>query len=163
MRESLDRLSPALVSSDLSMTAGRGDADFIAALGYASMTYPIASPLIRMYLAADPAAVQEARAQAYVMAKKAARRQRCALRQADLVDIGRLALDYAINKRCPRCHGTKFELIPGTSSLGKKVCQACKGDGRRILPVRHRKLVAEVIARIERIESTLDAIVAKRV
>ena len=47
MREALDRLAPALSSSDLTFRHGRGDADFVAALGYASRHYPIASPLIR--------------------------------------------------------------------------------------------------------------------
>ena len=163
MRESLDRLSPALVSSDLSMTEHRGDADFVAALGFASRTYPIASPLIRMYLARDPKAVHEARSAATDMARIAARRQGVILRAHEIIEIGRQALDYAINKTCPRCHGTKFELIPGTTCLGKSVCLACHGDGRRNLPRKHRKLIAEVVARIERIEGTLDSIVAYRV
>ena len=163
MRESLDRLSPALVSSDLSMTAHRGDADFVAALGFASRTYPIASPLIRMYLARDPMAVREARSAAADMARIAARRQGVILRASETSEIGRQALDYAINKTCPRCHGTKFELIPGTTCLGKSVCLACGGDGRRNLPRKHRKLIAEVVSRIERIEGTLDSIVAHRV
>lgn len=164
MRESLDRLAPALVSGDLTSVIGhRCDADFIGALGYASRTYPIASPLLRMYLAHDVGAVREASEKAVDMAKHAARRQGLTLSMRDLVDIGRQALEYAIDKTCPRCHGTKYELIPGTSCLGNKACTACNGDGRRHLPRRHRKLVAEVIARIERIEGTLDSIVAKRV
>ena len=163
MRESLDRLLPALVSSDLSVTSHLDNAHFVAALGYASTDYPIASPLIRMYLAHDKGAVHEARAMACDMAKKAAQRQRLRLSLAELVTIGRMALDYVVNKTCPRCHGTKFELIPGTSCLGKNVCKACHGDGRRHLPSRHRKLIAEVVSRIERIEGTLDSIVARRV
>ena len=163
MRESLDRLSPALVSSDMTMSAARGDADYVAALGLASMTYPIASPLIRMYLAHDAGAVQEAGRAAAGMARKAARRQGVLLHARDLAEIGRMALDYVVDKTCRRCQGTKFELIPGTRSLGIEACKACHGDGRRILPHRHRKLITEVISRIERIEGTLDSIVAKRV
>ena len=53
MRESLERLSPALVSSDMTIRAGIGDADMVAALGLAGRVYPMASPLIRMYLAGD--------------------------------------------------------------------------------------------------------------
>lgn len=163
MRESLDRLLPAMVSRDLSVTNHLDNAHFVAALGYASKEYPIASPLIRMYLANDKGAVHEARAMAYDMAKKAAQRQRLRLSMAELVTIGRTALGYVVNKTCPRCHGTKFELIPGTSCLGKIACKSCHGDGRRAVPKRHRKLIIEVIARIERIESTLDTIVANRV
>lgn len=163
MRESLDRLLPALVSSDLSVTNHLDNAHFVAALGYASKDYPIASPLIRMYMAHDKGAVHEARAMACDMAKKAAQRQRLRLSMAELVTIGRMALDYVVNKTCPRCHGTKFELIEGTTCLGTKPCIACGGDGRRAVPKRHRKLIIEVIARIERIEGTLDTIVAHRV
>lgn len=163
MRESLDRLSPALVSSDLSMTAHRGDADFVAALGYASRTYPIASPLIRMYLARDPKAVTEARKVAADMARIAARRQGVILRAREMVEIGQQALRYVLDKTCPRCHGTKYELIPGTKCLSVTECLACHGDGRRKLPRQHRKLITEVVARIERIEGTLDSIVAHRV
>lgn len=163
MRESLDRLLPALVSSDLSVTNHLDNAHFVAALGYASKDYPIASPLIRMYMAHDKGAVHEARAMACEIAKKAAQRQRVRLSLSELVTIGRMALDYVVNKTCPRCHGTKFELIPGTSCLGKTVCKACHGDGRRAVPKRHKKLIVEVIARIERIEGTLDTIVAHRV
>lgn len=163
MRESLDRLSPALVSSDLSMTAHRGDADFVAALGFASRTYPIASSLIRMYLARDPKSVSEARSAAADMARIAARRQGVILRTHEIVKIGRQALDYVVDKTCPRCHGTKYELIPGTKCLSVTECLACHGDGRRKLPRQHRKLIAEVVSRIERIEGTLDSIVAHRV
>lgn len=163
MRESLDRLSPALVSSDLSIAKVRGDADYVAALGYASMTYPIASPLIRMYLSGDMASVRDAKLHACDMARKAARRRGIKLKQNEVVDVARAALEYVISKACPRCHGTKYELIPGTSRLGTTPCNACGGDGRRKIPAKNRSLIAEVIARIERIESILDSIVAHRV
>ena len=163
MREALDRLAPALSSSDLTFRNGRGDADFVAALGYASRHYPIASPLIRMYLNGDKTAVHEARRRAYEMAKKAALRNRALLGVADLVNIGKQALAYAVNKTCPRCHGTKYELIPGTTCLGSEPCRECGGDGRRRLPRRHRRIITEVVAQIERVESNIEAIVGRRV
>lgn len=163
MREALDRLSPALSSSDLTMRRGRGDADFVAALGYASRHYPIASPLIRMYLNGDKTAVHEARRRAYEMAKKAALRHRAVLGMAELVQVGKQALAYAVNKTCPRCHGTRYELIPGTTCLGAEPCRECGGDGRRRLPRRHRRIIADVVAQIERVESNLESIVGSRV
>lgn len=163
MRGSLDRLAPALVSGDMSVTPHFDNAHFIAALGYASKSYPIASPLVRMYLAHDKAAVNEARAMARDMAEKAAKRRRVKLSSSELTKIGSLALDYSVNKTCPRCRGTKYELIDGSNSLGTKPCAACGGDGRRPVPKRHRSLIVDVISRIERIEGTLDIIVAKRV
>lgn len=163
VRESLDRLSPALVSDDLSITDRRGDADYVAALGYASMTYPIASPLIRMYLSHDRAAVRDATAMAADMTRKAARRAGLILSPSDLIECGRLALQYVVNPNCPRCHGTKYELIPGTNCLGPHVCKACGGDGRRKIPAKNKRVIVDVIARIQRIESTLDVIVANRV
>lgn len=163
MRHSLDRLSPALVSDDLSMTPGRGDADFVAALGYASMTYPIASPLVRMYLSHDSASVRAAYKLAADMARKGASRSGIRLRRSEADEIGRLALEHVVHKTCPRCNGTKYEMAAGTNRLGVHVCRACGGDGRRKIGGRFAKLIIEVVARIERIESTLDVIVAKRV
>lgn len=163
MRESLDRLSPALVSSDLSVTRSRGDADYVAALGYASMTYPIASPLIRLYLSNDRASILEAKSHACDMARKAARKRGVSLRRSDLSEIAIFALDYVASKVCPRCHGTKFEVIPGTSRLGTNPCKACGGDGRKKMPAKHRNIVIEVVSKIERIESILDSIVSHRV
>lgn len=163
VRESLDRLSPALVSDDLSITDRRGDADYVAALGYASMTYPIASPLIRMYLSHDRAAVREATAMAADMARRAARRAGLHLRASDLIEIGRMALEFVVHPTCQRCHGTKYELIPGTNCLGPHACKACGGDGRRKIPAKNKRVIVDVIARIQRIESTLDVIVANRV
>ncbi len=107
--------------------------------------------------------LREARAMACDMAKSAAQRQRLRLSMSELATIGRLALDYVVNKTCPRCHGTKFERIEGSNCLGTKPCIACGGDGRRTVPKRYRKLIIEVVARIERIEGTLDTIVAHRV
>ena len=163
MHGALDRLSPALVASDLTVTDHLDNAHFVAALGLASQVYPIASPLVRMYLAHDKGAVHEARACACAFARKAAARRGVRLSVSELVKVGRLALEYSVNKTCPRCGGTKYELIPGTTCLSNKVCTACNGDGRRTLPRKHRALIVEVVARIERIESNLDVIVAQRV
>jgi len=163
MRASLDRLSPALVSSDMTIRAGIGDADMVAALGLAGKKYPMASPLIRMYLTGDKSVVSEARRVAFDMAKKAATRQNMAMSTAELVKVGRMALAYAVNKTCPRCGGTKYELIPGTKCLGSEPCRECGGDGRRRLPRRNRRLIAAVVAQIERLESKIDFVVANRV
>ena len=163
MRESLERLSPALVSSDMTIRAGIGDADMVAALGLAGRVYPMASPLIRMYLAGDKTAVHEARRLAYNMAKKAATRQNAVMSTTELVKVGRMALAYAVNKTCPRCGGTKYELIPGTNCLGAAPCRECGGDGRRRLPRRNRRLIAAVVAQIERVESNLEEVVGRRV
>ena len=163
MHGALDRLAPALVTSDLTVTDHLDNAHFVAALGFASRDYPIASPLVRMVLAHDKGAVHEARACACDMARKAAARRGVQLKLAELVTIGRQALEYAVNKTCPRCHGTKYELIQGTTRQSNKVCTACHGDGRRPLPRKNRALIVEVVARIERIESNLDTLVAQRV
>ena len=163
MRGSLERLSPALVSGDMTSRPGVCDADMIAALGFAGRVYPMASPLIRMYLAGDNTSVHEARRLAYDMAKKAAARQNMNMCTAELVKVGRTALAYAANKACPRCSGTKYEVISGTNRLGAEPCRECGGDGRRRLPRRNRRLIAAVVAQIERVESNLDAIVGRRV
>lgn len=164
MRHSLDRLAPALVSDDLSSAVGRrGDADFVAALGVVSRKYPMASPLVRMYLTHDREAAKEALRIAASMARKAAIRCRVPAKVAECWEIGRAALEYAVNKTCPRCHGTKFETISGSNCLSSVSCKGCGGDGRKTLPRRNRQVIAEVVGRIERLESNLDGLVADKV
>ena len=159
----LERLAPAMVSSDLTVTTSLDNAHFVAALGYASRQYPIASPLVRMYLTGDKTAVHAARACAAQLARTAARRRNITFKAAEVAQVARHALEYAVDKTCPRCHGTKYETTAGTNRLSTTPCAACHGDGRKILPRKNRAVIIEVVARIERIESNLDVLVAHRV
>lgn len=43
-------------------------------------------------------------------------------------------LIWWLDKNCPKCHGRKFELIPGTGRMSGKVCKYCSGSGERIIP-----------------------------
>lgn len=159
----LDKTVPALVADDLGMnTLQVKPADYIAALGYASRTYPIASPLIRLYMTLDRASAKTARAIAYDMATKEARKQNQRLKVKELIWIADHALLYVIDKNCPECHGLKYQMIPGTRTLGTQCCRYCRGDGRRHLPQQHKKILAALVARIERIESTLGSILKTR-
>lgn len=160
--KALDKAVPAMVTDDLGMAEYRKPVDYIVATGYASRVYPLASPLIRLYLTLDASSVETAKRIAYEMTVKEARRQGIRLKVRELVWVANHALQYVVDKQCPQCHGLKYELIPGTRTLGDKVCHYCRGDGRRKLPTQHRKLLAAMVARIERVESTLDSIVKSR-
>lgn len=160
----LDRTIPALVSDDLGMSPLHAkDADYIAALGYTSRVYKMASPLVRLYMAHDRSALAEAKRIAYDMVQTECRRQNKRLSVKDMAWIAKHALQYAANPNCPECSGTKYKLIPGTRTLSDTACHYCKGDGRRKFPTQHRKIIVGVVARIERIESSLDGLIRSRV
>ncbi|MGJ7555913.1 hypothetical protein ACSFBI_18090 [Variovorax sp. RB3P1] len=39
-----------------------------------------------------------------------------------------------LQQNCPTCHGTKFQVVPGTYRHNGKACQTCSGTGLRDLP-----------------------------
>lgn len=49
---------------------------------------------------------------------------------AVLLDV----LGFYLDRRCPACNGTKWEVVPGTHRHGNKACRVCRGIGDRDLP-----------------------------
>lgn len=43
-------------------------------------------------------------------------------------------LGWYLDRRCPGCNGTKWEVVPGTSRHGNKACRVCHGHGDREIP-----------------------------
>lgn len=41
---------------------------------------------------------------------------------------------FWLDKRCGKCTGRRFELIPGTPALSARLCKACRGTGELALP-----------------------------
>jgi DnaJ-class molecular chaperone len=50
--------------------------------------------------------------------------------EARTVATGVLAWNRA--NVCPACHGSGYEVIPGTPSLSDKECRACRGTGKTL-------------------------------
>jgi len=46
-------------------------------------------------------------------------------------DVAAGALMWWLDPICPVCHGQRWEVIPGTPSLGGTKCKACHGTGER--------------------------------
>ena len=158
-----ERLTVAFASSNLAQSDLRlTDADLLGALGYAGRRVPLASALLRLYLTHAPGSASEAVAQTVPLVARESRAQQLKLSARELAGLAKAALTYCADPVCPRCHGTRYQVIPGSVSLGNVPCALCQGDGRRVLPVRHRKLLAHVVGRIEQIESILFDLVQKR-
>lgn len=152
----VDRLAPAMVSDDLSQSdLHRTDADYLGALAYASRDKPLISALLRCYMAGDWKALNGARRQVERMVRKEAMRRRINLGAGEAEALAGAALRYCAFPVCPRCHGTKYQLIPGSRVLGSTPCALCDGDGRRPLPKRQPVLMANVIGKIFRVESIM--------
>jgi hypothetical protein len=50
----------------------------------------------------------------------------------------RAALFWWLDRQCPRCNGTKYEVVPGTNRQSNRTCRpapdGCEGTGERHLP-----------------------------
>lgn len=62
---------------------------------------------------------------------------------AVLLDV----LGWYLDRCCPRCNGTKWEVIAGTHRQSAKACHACDGRGER--PIPHGQLGRLVISHLE--------------
>jgi len=79
-------------------------------------------------------------------------------------DAGLLALGLLLEPWCPACHGTRFEVVPGTNRQSQRACPACRGSGARGLSVRSQEvrwLVGNVLARLEHKAERVDRLLAK--
>lgn len=150
----LERLATAMVSGRLKLHEdGATDLDYIIALGMAAQRVaPEADALLRLYLAMDRQSYEDARGAAVRIARRLDTRRGWNLMAQDLSRIAGTALKYHINPICPECIGRKFQLAPNTPMLSHKVCKRCHGSGRRPIPIRNGRQIAEVIAALESIE-----------
>ncbi len=49
-------------------------------------------------------------------------------------DVAAKIILWWLTKRCPTCHGTKFEVAAGTGRQTGKVCRLCRGTGETQIP-----------------------------
>ncbi len=49
-------------------------------------------------------------------------------------NVAASVLRWWLDRKCPTCNGTKFEVIAGTGRQSGKVCKSCKGVGEAHIP-----------------------------
>lgn len=158
----LERISTAMSSDDLTLREHGCDLNVIIAMGFVGQSSGrMASALLRLAFDDDLTAVKEARTLVIKEAKAFNARWRIAAFR-DLVRVADTAIAYYLWPTCPKCEGRKYQLVPGTPHLSDRECTKCHGTGRRPLPPMHRREVAELMTRMSDIESIAEAAVRKR-
>jgi hypothetical protein len=156
-----DRLASAMVSSNLAWDRNNiRDVDYIAALGMAGVNNRTASVLYRMLHVGDAGSVRDARIELMKLIRRQALRQGWPIKHADQYrSLANEVLTFAINPRCPHCHGQRFQKRPGTPYLSSTPCQACKGSGLRQTK---NRFVRMVMAELDFAESWMNHHVNRR-
>lgn len=145
-RTTLERVSSAMNSSNLKLKETACDLDAIMALGMATRRMPMASELISLHLGGSRAAFKDARKAAIKLTARLnlKRKWDITLRQ-DVVRIADAAMKMYLSPVCPECHGTKYEVVPGTPMLSATHCHKCHGTGRRNFPIKDGRKISEVV------------------
>lgn len=134
-----ERYASAIEASDLTMRPERGGPiDVLTAAGMAGIKHPLAMSLWRLVYGKDANARHDVAAGLIRWMKSQAVRRRWS-KMASMVPVTLVVLDWYENKVCQTCHGTCYEVVPGTPSLSDVPCPACHGKGERSLD----KLLAE--------------------
>lgn len=160
-----ERLTVAIGSSDLTADPiHRGDLDYIIALGVASARHStVASPMMRLHLAATPAALRNAFQSVLGLTKRMNAKKNWRLNGKALQVVALQALSHHVNPVCGHCHGRKFELMEGAPALSARACKHCHGTGRRLVQKKYRDFIGQVIAALESIDEVTERAVARLV
>jgi hypothetical protein len=156
----LERLSRAFSSDDLTLRESRCDLDLIIALGWSAFAAGRHAPaFLRLAFDNDHGAFREARGAALAQAKRMNQRKGWRVTKvSELVTIADCALALYINPTCPHCQGRKLTLIPGTPHLSGRQCPHCHGSGRRPIPAWRRREISDLLSRIEDLQhAAIDA------
>ncbi len=163
-RSVLEGLASAFVSSDLTVREDRrGDVDYIVALGAAGTRLrPGASSVVSLTLSGDKASAREALRATLAIVRHLNGKRGWKLDIKTMQAVTREALKHHIAPTCPVCQGRKFKLIEGSPALSASPCATCHGTGKRPLPLRHGRLIAEVVAILEDTGRVIEAAVRRR-
>lgn len=159
----LERLSTALSSSDLSVDADhRGDVDFIVALGMAaSRNGSVAAPLTRLHLAGSATELKSTLRSVTGLVRRMNAKRNWRLNGQAVHTVALQALAHHIVPVCQVCQGRQFELQKGAPVLSTRICKACHGTGRRPIQKKHRDQVTQVISALEMIDNLTERAVAR--
>jgi len=159
----LERVVRALNSGRLAFRENVAtDIDWLTALGMACARDPGRSALVRLHYVADADSYEQALNLAVQIVRRVSMRQRWHMRQQEVIRVARISLAYHIAPVCPACHGTGFELIPGTAHLSSRRCPKCQGTGRRPYPINDGRRIREIVAHLESIERVTEDAVKRK-
>lgn len=75
--------------------------------------------------------------------------------------VAESALLMHLHPSCPHCHGRRYELLPGTSTVGNRICRPCGGTGQRPYPKRFQEEVAATMNVLGLVQGLAERAVAK--
>lgn len=133
-----DRYARATSSSDLTLHAGRCDADKLLAAGYAARRDTrglMALHVYRMRVTGDRAGLPPAidTAIGWIVGRGVRAGGRNKVSRLDAREVAERTLHWWLQDVCSACEGVKYERVPGTPKLSAKLCIVCQGVGRHPL------------------------------
>lgn len=157
-----ERLRLAFESHDLTLSSrGRGDADYLAALGLAGAADTrVGGALMRVHLAGSPEDFRAAHRAVVAMVRRVATKRGWRVPVSEQRIIAERALEHYVFPSCPACLGRGYQVVPGTPHLSGHSCPECHGSGRRPIQRRHGDRIRDVIAQLEQIEALTERSVA---
>ena len=134
-----ERYDHATDTSDLTVRAGRCDADLLLAAGYAAQGNVKGSQALTLYRMRATGAVDgwgplvKASVSWLLDRRTPGERQ---MRIAHAYQVSNQVLHWWLAGTCTHCEGRRYELVPGTQIISDELCRVC--DGRGKAPVEHR-------------------------
>ena len=130
MSEITERYFSAVRSSNLRSIerTTRSDSDVVGAVGLAAKREPLGAALMRLFTGDNNAA----HAVIDALTQKLVAHFPVSLRESEARTVATGVLAWNRANVCPACHGSGYEVIPGTPSLSDKECRACRGTGKTL-------------------------------
>jgi len=106
----------------------KSDSDVVGAVGLAAKREPLGAALMRLFTGDNNAA----QAVIEALTQKLLTHFPASLRESEARTVATGVLSWNRANVCPVCHGSGYEVIPGTPSLSDKECKACRGTGKTL-------------------------------
>lgn len=104
--------------------APMGDAAILIAAGWSASR--IGAALMRLHTKVDRTTLEQVHEQLTMQAER--------WRIEQPMTVAAAVLGWWLQHVCGKCHGVRFELVPGTPALSNRQCKACKGSGEDVIP-----------------------------
>ncbi|MGL4480440.1 MAG: hypothetical protein ACRCVK_19730 [Aeromonas veronii] len=157
-----ERYGNAVEATDLTLRFERGGPlDVLTAAGMVGARRPLSLSVWRWIYGEDHNERHAVLAGLLKWAKK--RGRRCHWRgawQSECVRVVVTVADWYSDKTCRHCHGTRYEVIPGTPALSDEPCQVCHGSGERSLDKLLMQFGPDWIGRGHDMRSHLDVLIS---
>lgn len=141
----LERITHAELSSDLSAKPYISDVDILTAVGMAGIRNPGWLAVFRLKYLNDWESATEAKDQFRRWAKRSMERRGMDIKAIDRA--AEQALEHWIDDTCHPCKGHGYSMVPGTPHLSDVECQKCRGSGRKPIKGPLAEVVNDVVCR----------------